>query len=72
MLTQDDFSLPEDIRLNCGNGHDVTNDTCVQCSRAFMDIFSQGDQVACGVYLANNGHICSDCWRDLPEGDTDA
>ncbi|MHB8552808.1 MAG: hypothetical protein ACYDAO_04390 [Thermoplasmataceae archaeon] len=66
-LTKDDYSLPETLGNDdiCPTCEETPKKgerkyiRCVICHTSLKD----PETTACGI-----GHICSDCWDDLPEG----
>ena len=66
-LTKDDYNLPETLDKDgiCPICNEVPEkggrkyQRCVICHTSLKD----PEMTACGI-----GHICYDCWDDLPEG----
>ena len=71
-FTKADFNLPEPIEAKCQTCGETVNH-CEICGEPFN--LEDRNQVVCGNLEAtpagsrNSGHICYDCWDNLPEGE---
>ena len=80
-----DFYIPEDVKVTCFQGHDITEESCVVCGRSVSEILQEDSILAFGCLTQRHkkidnfgaqyyeeelkGHICMECYEDLPDGD---
>lgn len=70
-FTKNDFYIPELVGLKCWQCGDLL-DNCDICKEPFD--LEDRNEVGCGQFpnkSGNNGHICTACWEDLPDGTHD-
>ena len=68
-LNKSDFTVPVAAGMKCPVCDEGLNETCDYCGEPFISKSRGG--ISCGKEKAREletGHICHDCWSNLPDG----